>query len=286
MKLCFNPILNVAYRLLLTTYRSKPKAHSPPPVLAHEQHAVYSKPMRKLLIAGNWKMNRAPSGAFDEGSPYRTYVDVDVDVVVFPTFLDLQRCLDAHILCGPQYGHTDAHGAHTGDVSLAMCKEMGCQYALCGHSERRADHGETDDIVAAQVVAALELGLHPVACVGETKQERDAGKAQDVVKRQLSVLPLESSITIAYEPVWAIGTGDTATPDQAQEMHAYIRSLLPDDRRDMTRILYGGSMKPSNCKELLTKPDVDGGLIGGASLKPEDFGEIVRIAEEMVESRL
>ena len=224
-------------------------------------------------------MNSAPSGALDSGSTYQTHADVDV--VVFPSFLDLPGCIDAKILCGPQHGHTEDHGSHTGDVSLKMCKDLGCLYALCGHSERRADHGETNEDVAAQCIAALELGLHPVVCVGETESERDAGKEKDIVKAQIAVLPLESEITIAYEPVWAIGTGKTASPEQAQEMHAFIRSLIPEDRRDVTRILYGGSMKPDNAEELLSQDDIDGGLIGGASLKPTDFGAIVEMATSL-----
>ncbi len=232
--------------------------------------------MRKFLIAANWKMNSAPKGAFEAGSPYHTHANVDV--VVFPTLLDLASCIKSKILTGPQYAHPQVSGAYTGDVSMQMSRDAGSLYVLCGHSERRVQHGENNEYVAAQVVAALECGLHPVVCVGESLNERDAGKAKTVVKRQLSVLPLESEITIAYEPVWAIGTGKTATPEQAQEMHALIRSLLPEDRRDSTRILYGGSMKPDNCEALLKQPDIDGGLIGGASLLPEQFGEIVRIA--------
>lgn len=239
--------------------------------------------MRKYLIAGNWKMNPAPLELRRDmpHSPY--HPRVDIDVVIFPTYLDLQSCIDAKILCGPQHGHTEAHGAHTGDISLSMCKDLGCLYALCGHSERRADHRETNEDVGAQTIAALELKLHPVVCVGETEEERDAGKEQDIVKAQLAVLPLESDVTIAYEPVWAIGTGKTATPEQAQEMHAFIRSLLPGDRRDATRILYGGSMKPDNAEELLSQPDIDGGLIGGASLKPEAFAQIVAVASNLSE---
>lgn len=234
---------------------------------------------RKFLIAGNWKMNATPEGAFDPQSPY--HPKSDVDIVVFPTYLDLKDVLHAQIICGPQHGHIEESGAHTGDVSLKMCKDLGCTYTLCGHSERRQSHGETNEDVATQAIAALEYGLHPVVCVGETESERDAGHEQEIVRAQISVLPLESDITIAYEPVWAIGTGKTATPEQAQQMHAFIRSLLPDDRKEQTRILYGGSMKPENAESLLSQPDIDGGLIGGASLKPEQFGAIVEIATGM-----
>ncbi len=231
---------------------------------------------RKLLIAANWKMNAAPVGAFEPGSPYHPVQEVDI--VVFPTLLDLKDALHAQIICGPQSAHAEDAGAHTGDVGMGMVAELGCLYVLCGHSERRAAHGESNEHVATQAIAALEHGLHPIICVGETEEQRDAGKEEDVVKKQLSVLPLESDLTIAYEPVWAIGTGKTATSEQAQMMHAYIRSLLPDDRKDVTRILYGGSMKPDNAEALLSQPDIDGGLVGGASLKPDDFGKIVEIA--------
>lgn len=240
--------------------------------------------MRKFIIAANWKMNPAPAGALDAESPYHTHADVDV--VVFPTLLDLPACIDAKLLCGPQYAHSEAHGPHTGDVSLQMCKDIGALYALCGHSDRRGEHHESDEKVAAEAIAALELGLHPIICVGEVEAERDAGKQEEVVKRQMSVLPLESDITIAYEPVWAISRGDpskpAATKEDAEEMHALIRSLLPDDTKETTRILYGGSMKPENAEELLSQPNIDGGLIGGASLKPEAFASIIKAAQALL----
>ena len=237
---------------------------------------------RRFLIAANWKMNPPPPlallGATGDRSLNPYHPHVDIDVVVFPAFLDIRPSIDAGLSAGGEYGHPEVSGAHTGDISMAMLKKAGCRYVLCGHSERRANHGETDDDVAAQAIAALENGLHPVICIGETLEEREKGHEKTVVKKQLKALPLESDVTIAYEPVWAIGTGKTATPKQAQEMHAYIRSLLPEDRRESTRILYGGSMKAENAEELLKQPDIDGGLIGGASLKPEEFGKIVEIA--------
>lgn len=236
--------------------------------------------MRKFLIAANWKMNCAPEGAYEHNSSYQTHADVDV--AVFPTYLDLRDCLEAKIITGPQFGHTEEHGAHTGDVSLKMCKDLGCLYALCGHSDRRAEHSETSAEVAAQAIAALEYGLHPIVCIGETLEEKKAGKTESVLCEMLEPLPLESDITLAYEPVWAISRGDpntpAATPEDAEMIHAFIRSQLPEDRQEQTRILYGGSMKPENAKELLGQPDIDGGLIGGASLKPDAFGEIVEIA--------
>jgi len=237
---------------------------------------------RKLLIAANWKMNIPPVGCFTEDSPYRTHSAVDV--WIFPTFIDLHSA-QAHgmFFIGAQCGHPEPEGAHTGDISMKMLADQKYRAALCGHSERRAAHGETNEDVATQAVAALEVGLHPVVCIGETEKERNAGKEKDVVKKQMEPLPTESDLTIAYEPVWAIGTGKTASPEQAQEMHAYIRSLLPEDRREKTRILYGGSMKPENAEDLLSQADIDGGLVGGASLKPEAFREIVETAIRLSE---
>ncbi len=240
----------------------------------------YTRVMRKFLIAANWKMNSAPDGAFAHDSPYQTHANVDV--IVFPTYLDLEHCLDAKIIAGPQYAHAEPSGPHTGDIGMKMAASLGCRYVLCGHSDRRTEHKETDEEVAAQVIAALECGMHPVVCVGETLAERKGGKEHTVIQRQLKALPLESDLTIAYEPVWAISRGDPNTPaataKDAQEMHAFIRSLLPEDRKEMTRILYGGSMKPNNSEKLLGQPDIDGGLIGGASLDPQQFQKIVEIA--------
>ena len=240
---------------------------------------------RKILIAGNWKMNPAPLSA--QATPKQapeTYLPIDtVDTAIFPTFLDITKCIDAGIITGGQSGHPEESGAHTGDVSMKMLKEIGCKYVLCGHSERRQDHYETNEFVSAQVSSAIENDLMPILCVGETEEERQEGKEKVIVKKQIETVIERSAIrdprsdlVIAYEPVWAIGTGKTATPEDAQEMHAYIRSLLPEDIRDETRILYGGSMKPENAKELLGQPDIDGGLVGGASLKPESFLEIIK----------
>ncbi len=233
----------------------------------------------KLLIAANWKMNSPPKGAFDPKSPFQTHANVDV--VVFPTFLDIRESVHAGLITGAQFGSSKEQGAHTGDISMQQIASTECRYVLCGHSERRKDHNESNEDIVAQVISALEHTLHPIVCIGETETERNANKQKEVVKAQLSGLPLESDLTIAYEPIWAIGTGKTATPKQGQEMHAYIRSLLPEDRREATRILYGGSMKPENAKDLLGQPDINGGLIGGASLKTEQFGQIVQIASEL-----
>lgn len=236
---------------------------------------------RRPLLAANWKMNPAPlpMGASPGQIPECYKAHGAVDVVVFPSFLDIPRCVAAGLSVGAQYGRAEPSGAFTGDVSIAMIKAAGCRYVLCGHSERRRYHKETDDEVAAQAVAALELGLHPIVCVGETLTEREAGKEKAVVKRQLSrLLPQSKLLTIAYEPVWAIGTGKNATPKEAQEMHAYIRGLLPREAKNETRILYGGSANGLNAKDLLTQPDVDGLLVGGASLKVKEFGDMVAVA--------
>lgn len=229
--------------------------------------------MRTPLIAANWKMHSAPTGAFEPSSAY--HASDTVDVVVFPTFLDIADCTEAGIVTGGQCGHPEGSGAHTGDISMQMLKDAGCTYVLCGHSERRADHGESDAQVADQANAALTVGLHPVICIGESEAERETDLQNDVISRQLSVLPLNEHITLAYEPIWAIGTGNTATAELAEAMHAFIRSQLPENRRETTRILYGGSMKAGNAGELLAQPNIDGGLVGGASLKPQEFWEII-----------
>lgn len=231
---------------------------------------------RRFFLAANWKMNAMPLEAVGSSSPYRARVDLDV--VVFPTALDIPICINAKLLTGGQSGRPEPSGAHTGDISMELIKAAGCHHVLCGHSERRAQHGETNEDVAEQVIAALEVGLHPIVCVGETEAQRDAGKHHAVVKEQIESIPLHGDLTLAYEPVWAIGTGKTATPAQAQEMHVFIRSLLPEDRRENVRILYGGSVKPENATELLNQEDIDGALVGGASLDAMQFTAILNSA--------
>lgn len=203
------------------------------------------------------------------------------DILICPPFTLLVEAVravaGAHVAVGGQDCHMKASGAHTGDVSAQMLADLGCRYVILGHSERRADHGETDAMVKAKAEAALAAGLTPIVCVGETEAERDAGKTLDVVAGQLrGSLPAGGTaerVVIAYEPVWAIGTGRTPTLDEVQEVHAMIRR--ESGLGQGVRILYGGSMKPSNAKELLALADVDGGLIGGASLKIDDFWAIV-----------
>ncbi len=230
-------------------------------------------------------MNPVPAGADGLPSPYRS--TAKADVIVFPTFLDLKACVSAKLVTGAQCGHPDAKGAHTGEIAMATLKALGCAYVLCGHSERRRDCGDTDERVAAQVIGALKAGLHPILCVGETEEERDGGEANEAVERQLetvlSRLPHSSApggpdFTIAYEPVWAIGSGKNATPEDAQRMHEFIRALLPAAHRERVRILYGGSLTAENAGGILAEPDIDGSLIGGASLRPADFARIVEIA--------
>lgn len=250
------------------------------------------KPPRKPLIAGNWKMN----GTLESVSVLaRAVVDgcrgTSVDVVMMPAFPHLApvaRHLDA---ANPALGAQDLSphpdGARTGDVSAAMLVDLGVRHVLVGHSERRLDHAEDNAIVASKFSAALSAGLVPVLCVGETLQQREAGRTEAVIAAQFDAVAAKvgtrglADAVIAYEPVWAIGTGRTATPEQAQAIHAFIRSRIA--QLDATiagqiRILYGGSMKPQNASELLACDDIDGGLIGGASLVAGDFLAIVSAA--------
>jgi triosephosphate isomerase (TIM) len=193
--------------------------------------------------------------------------------------------MEAKLIVGAQCGHAKDSGAFTGDIPMKTLKALGCSYVLCGHSERRQHHGETDAGVAAQVGAALGCGLIPILCIGETEEERASGTTHEVLKRQLShVLRAHSlqltaqNVLIAYEPVWAIGSGATPSREEIKSLHAFIRSQLNDPG---TRILYGGSVKPENAEEILSMPDVDGSLIGGASLKPEVFRSIGDIAARL-----
>ena len=245
---------------------------------------------RKPIIAGNWKMNLTPSEAKELiGALIPLVADAECDVVICPPFVDLPIAVEltkgTNIAVGAQNIHWAEKGACTGEISAAMLKCVGARYAIIGHSERRQYFGETDQTVNARVKAALSKGLKPIICVGELLEEREAGKTEEVVVRQtteafkdIDKSELEN-IVIAYEPVWAIGTGKTATAEQAQDMHAHIRKVVEEkygkEVADNTSILYGGSCKPSNAKELFAKPDVDGGLIGGAALQAESFLGII-----------
>jgi triosephosphate isomerase len=230
-----------------------------------------------MLIAGNWKMFKGP----DEAAPFchalrNAGLPEDVDVVVCPPFVSLAPAVQA--LAGTEIGvfaqncHWAAEGAFTGEVSASMLKELGVYGTLVGHSERRQYFGETDDTVGRRVEAALAAGLDVIACVGETEAEREAGDTEAVLRRQLAVLPDDDDLVIAYEPVWAIGTGKTATPVMAQDAHALIKSVLD------VPVLYGGSVKPENATDLLAQPDVDGALVGGASLDLESFLSLCQTA--------
>jgi len=243
--------------------------------------------MRTPLVAGNWKMhgnrasNRALLDAVLAGIEGLEGVDCAV-CVPFPYLGEVAgRLAKTRLAWGAQNLSEHAKGAYTGEVSGEMLQEFGCRYVLVGHSERRQHYGDTDAVVAAKFSAAQSRGLTPILCLGETLAEREAGRTEEVVARQLDVVFSTSKVenfkdaVVAYEPVWAIGTGRTATPEQAQAVHAFLRErLLPQ-----TRILYGGSVKKDNAAALFSKQDIDGGLIGGASLVADDFTAIVRAAK-------
>src|SRR3954468_3579062 len=225
-----------------------------------------------MLIAGNWKMYKGPAETAQFCRVLRERDLAGVDVVVCPPYVSLaaavQELAATEIAVAAQNVHWEEEGAFTGEVSASMLKEVGVYGALVGHSERRQYFGETDEAVAMRARAALAAGLFVIACVGETEDERESGATEDVLRRQVSVLEPDDNLVVAYEPVWAIGTGKTATPDLAQEAHAFVRSLLD------VPVLYGGSVKPENAAELLGQPDVDGALVGGASLDLESFAAI------------
>ncbi|MDB5762598.1 MAG: triose-phosphate isomerase [Herminiimonas sp.] len=248
--------------------------------------------MRRKLIAGNWKMN----GSLAANAALLAGIKAELgepacDVAVCapaPYFAQCQAALSGSTIAwGGQDLSAHESGAYTGEVAASMLRDFGCQYVIVGHSERRAYHAETNELVAQKMLRALKAGLTPIVCVGETLAEREAEQTGRVVGQQidavLAAVDTEAlaNIVIAYEPVWAIGTGKTATPQMAQEVHAILRAALAAKNTAAAagvRILYGGSMKPDNAKELLAMPDIDGGLIGGAALKAPDFLAIIRAA--------
>jgi triosephosphate isomerase (TIM) len=245
---------------------------------------------RRPLIAGNWKMYKTVSEAeaFIAALLPRLSTVQDVDVAICPPYLALEAMVDSargsRVQVYAQNMHQAAEGAFTGEVSAPMLLEIGVQGVILGHSERREMFGETDRALQLKVPAALAAGLVPILCVGETEEEREAGDTERKLRHQVQedLARVETDrlggVVIAYEPIWAIGSGRVATPDQAQEALGFIRALVADRSRDQaqrTRVLYGGSVKPENCSELLTLPDADGALIGGASLDPEAFAAIV-----------
>jgi triosephosphate isomerase len=242
--------------------------------------------MRKPLVAGNWKMNGSLESVQTllEGIKGGIAAVQNAEVAVCPPSVFIpqaERLLTGSVIgWGGQDLSAELSGAFTGEVAASMLQDFGCKYVIVGHSERRTYHAESDELVAKKYAVARAAGLVPILCVGETLEEREAGTTETVVARQLDALIALEGVealtdgVIAYEPVWAIGTGKTATPEQAQEVHAFIRGRVAEKSVEVAeglRILYGGSMKPDNAKELMEKPDIDGGLIGGASLKAEDF---------------
>lgn len=247
---------------------------------------------RKLLISGNWKMNKTVAEALDLVQGLRRELNnvKEVDIVVCPPFTAIcevsKAILDSNIRLGAQNMSENNYGAFTGEIAAGMLKEFSVRFVILGHSERRQYYKETNEIVAKKALAAVTASLKPIVCIGETLQERETGKTESVVGTQLrgSLAGLSKSqmeeTTIAYEPVWAIGTGKTASSEQAQAVHAFIRKTLAamfdEPLAKRVRVLYGGSVKPSNTRELMSQPDVDGALVGGASLELRSFADIVK----------
>jgi triosephosphate isomerase (TIM) len=259
--------------------------------------------MRKKIVAANWKMNMTQ----DESARYveSLLLDLgdiaDVDVVIIPPFTGIAKVTESlgkaqNIKVGAQNMHWERNGAFTGEISAALLRDLFVRYVVLGHSERRALFGETDEIVNRKVHAAHEATLRPIVCVGETLEQRERGNVEKILSIQLrgslaGLGPKELHETIiAYEPVWAIGTGRNATPGQAQEAHAFlrqtVREISDEATADRIRIQYGGSVKPDNARELMSQPDIDGALVGGASLDPRSFALIVNAAREKEESKL
>jgi triosephosphate isomerase len=249
--------------------------------------------MRKPIVAGNWKMHKAIGEAIDLAAEIkgRLAENDSVEVVLCPPFTALKAVGDlirySNLALGAQNLFWEPQGAYTGEISADMLRDLGCGYVIVGHSERRTYFHETDEGVARKAKALLEAGLRPIVCVGETLEQREVGKTEEVVRSQVEncLSGLGEGLVrtvVAYEPVWAIGTGKTATAGQAQEVHAFIRGLVRtmagNEAAEAVRIQYGGSVKPENAAEIFGQPDVDGGLIGGASLKADPFVAIVEAA--------
>ncbi|HXX42730.1 MAG TPA: triose-phosphate isomerase [Chthoniobacterales bacterium] len=253
--------------------------------------------MRKKIVAANWKMNmtQAESARFIESFLLDASDMRDVEIVIIPPFTALAKVTDLlekaqNVKVGAQNMHWQPNGAFTGEISAALLRDLFVHYVVLGHSERRTLFGETDEIVNKKVRAALEASLRPIVCVGETLAQRDKGQVEKTLSSQLrhsldGLAEKEmTEIVIAYEPVWAIGTGRNATPQQAQEAHAFIRKTVAkmsdETTADKIRIQYGGSVKPENARDLMTQPDIDGALVGGASLEPRSFAQIVKAARD------
>jgi triosephosphate isomerase len=256
--------------------------------------------MRRLVVAGNWKMHgsRSVNEALLSELEQRLKPDWPIDIVVFPPFVYLseaaRRLREGQIRLGAQDVCAESNGAYTGQVSATMLKDVGCEFVIVGHSERRRLYHEDDALVARKFAAVLRAGLTPVLCVGETLEEHEAHRTDEVVARQLEAVSAMNGVAsfaqaiVAYEPVWAIGTGRTATPQQAQGVHAHLRSRIAAQDANIggqLRILYGGSVKGGNAAELFSMPDVDGGLVGGASLSADEFQQICAAASERTAAR-
>ena len=253
--------------------------------------------MRKKIIAGNWKMNKTVEEALELAQELKRNFSEEtaVDVVLCPPYTAIHALKDSlsetQLHIGAQNMSSEDEGAYTGEISHHMLKEFYVRYVILGHSERREYYGEDDAFVNQKVLKALEKQIRPILCVGETLEQRESGATESVVEQQIlgGLADVESDqfedVVIAYEPVWAIGTGKTATAEQAQDVHAFIRNLIKQhfgaSAADQVRIQYGGSMKPANALELLGQPDIDGGLIGGAALDAESFGAIIGAAKEV-----
>ncbi|RMH65984.1 MAG: triose-phosphate isomerase [Calditrichaeota bacterium] len=254
--------------------------------------------MRVMMIAGNWKMHKTNSEALQLANQIKikTTSVVQTEIVICPPYTALSEVgnviKDSRVQLGAQNMFWEARGAFTGEISAGMLKSCGVSHVILGHSERRQYFGETDQTVNKRLLAVLENDLHAIVCVGETLEEREAGQVMDVISRQINgafrgvAASSFASIVIAYEPVWAIGTGKTATPEQAQEVHAAIRGMIEKSHGEAVaracRILYGGSVKPANAQALLQQADIDGALVGGACLQAETFVPIIQTAETLV----
>jgi len=254
--------------------------------------------MRRPILAANWKMHKTAGEAAEFAAAFVPRVEdaEGRDVVVAPPFTALDRLgralAGSNVALAAQNVSPEPKGAFTGEVSTAMLADLGCRYAIVGHSERRTLFGESDGFVARKAAALFAAGLVPIVCVGESLEEREAGRTRDVVGAQidgsLAEVPADraAEVVVAYEPIWAIGTGKTATPEMAQEVHAFVRERLGErfgDAAGAIRIQYGGSVKPDNVDALMAQPDIDGALVGGASLDPKDFARIVRFESQQEE---
>lgn len=255
--------------------------------------------MRKKLIAGNWKMNLTIPQSVNLSEKIKNGIkDTNLnntEILICPTYVSLypvnEVIKDSGIKSGGQNMYFENEGAFTGEISAEMLKSAGCQYVILGHSERRKIFNESDELINKKVIKAVDSGLTAILCVGETLEERESGKQNEIVKTQiekdLSGITVDKlkNIVIAYEPVWAIGTGKNATPEEANDMHKFIRNIIAElynkKSSDEIKILYGGSLNDKNCKELLSQSDIDGGLIGGASLKSESFLKIIETSNNL-----